>query len=232
MSALLFGMLHALEPGHGKSLVAVFALQADKLKKRDAILIGLLASITHTATVYIFGFASLKFLTAIFPSQKEIIINFVASIVIFAIGSWLVWDRIINPLFHHDYEHHCSVDKIQNIITKKLKTPSIFMVGLTAGLLPCSGGLAVFMTSTALSGFQNWAYGFLYVLSFSIGLGLALTLVALGIMFGQNILTRTLQKFMTNIEKASGVISAILIYTIGLILLVSNITTFTKSLGH
>lgn len=220
-TALLFGMLHALEPGHGKSLVATFVLGTNTKRPIDAILIGLIASITHTASVYIIGFLGLKVLEIFIPLEKEQLISFIASIFIFLIGLYLMWDRIIEPLFHHEHEHTCSAHVL---LTKNLKATSILLIGLTAGLVPCSGGLAVFMTATAVSGIQNMLNGFLYVLSFSTGLGLALTLVGLSIIFGQGLLKSILQKSISNIEKPSGVITAIVIYTLGLILLTTNLT--------
>lgn len=219
-TALFFGMLHALEPGHGKSLVATFVLSRNTNKVLDAVLIGVIASITHTASVYLLGYLGLQLLAVISPIDKEIFINFIASIFIFLIGFWLLWDRIIEPLFHHEHEHHCSV---HDVVTKNLKVTNILLIGLTAGLVPCSGGLAVFMTATAVSGFKHLLGGFFYVLSFSIGLGIALTLVALSTIAGKGVLKNLLQKSIVNIEKASGVISAIIIYTLGLILLTGNI---------
>lgn len=229
LTALLFGMLHALEPGHGKSLVATFVLSIKGSSTKDAFLIGLLASVTHTASVYLIGYLGLKVLEFISPIDKEIFISLIATIVIFLIGLWLMWDRIIQPLFEHEHEHQCSAHEI---LTKKIKASSVLLIGLTAGLLPCSGGLAVFMTATAVSGFQNQLNSFLYVLSFSFGLGFALTLVALSITLGQEILKSILKKSIANIEKSSGVISAILIYTLGLVLFTSNIVKLSNNNSH
>ena len=225
-TALFLGMVHAMEPGHGKSLIATFVLSTKTSKVIDAMLIGLIASVTHTASVYFIGFVGLKALGFIAPFDKEVFISFTASILTFLIGLYLMWDRIIEPLFHHEHEHHCSA---HDVLTKKLKVTSALFIGLTAGLVPCSGGLAVFMTATAVGGMQNLLNGFLYVLSFSIGLGLALTLVALSMIFGQGVMKTLLEKSISNIEKSSGVISAILIYTLGLVLLTSNIVETTKN---
>ena len=224
-TALFFGMVHAMEPGHGKSLIATFVLSTRTSKTLDAILIGLIASITHTASVYFIGFVGLKVLGFIAPFDKELFISFAASILTFIIGLYLMWDRIIEPLFHHEHEHHCSA---HDVLTKNLKATSTIFIGLTAGLVPCSGGLAVFMTATAVSGMGNLINGFIYVLSFSTGLGLALTLVALSMIFGQGILKSLLEKSISNIERSSGVISAILIYTLGLVLLTTSIVKVNK----
>ncbi len=228
-TALLFGMLHALEPGHGKSLIATFVLSRNTSKARDAFIIGLIASVTHTASVYLIGYLGIKALELISPIDKEVFINFIASIFIFLIGLWLMWDRIIDPLFHHEHEHQCSVHKV---LTKNLKATNLLLIGLTAGLAPCSGGLAVFMTATAVSGFKNMLNGFFYVFSFSLGLGIALTLVALSMIFGQGLLKSLLQKSIANIERSSGVISAIVIYTLGLILLTANVVRITPCEVH
>lgn len=219
-------MVHAMEPGHGKSLVATFVLSTKTNKPQDALLLGLIASVTHTASVYLIGYLGVKALEFISPGNKEFFISFAASILIFLIGLYLMWDRIIRPLFQHEHEHKCSA---HDVLTKNLKVTSILLIGLTAGLIPCSGGLAVFMTATAVGGPQNLLNGFFYVLSFSIGLGLALSLVALSIIFGKGLFKSLLEKSIKNIEKSSGVISAILIYTLGLVLLTSNIA---KVLAH
>lgn len=219
-------MVHAMEPGHGKSLVATFVLSTKTNKPQDALLLGLIASVTHTASVYLIGYLGVKVLEFISPGNKEFFIGFAASILIFLIGLYLMWDRIIRPLFQHEHEHKCSA---HDVLTKNLKVTSILLIGLTAGLIPCSGGLAVFMTATAVGGPQNLLNGFFYVLSFSIGLGLALSLVALSIIFGKGFFKSLLEKSIRNIEKSSGVISAILIYTLGLVLLTSNIA---KVLPH
>ena len=225
-TALFLGMVHAMEPGHGKSLIATFVLSTKTSKAIDAILIGLIASVTHTASVYLIGFLGLKVLGFIAPLNKEIFISFIASILTFGIGLYLMCDRIIEPLFHHEHEHHCSA---HDVLTKNLKITSALVIGLTAGFVPCSGGLAVFMTATAIGGTQNLLNGFLYVFSFSTGLGVALTLVALSMIFGQGVMKNILEKSISNIERSSGVISAILIYTLGLILLTSSIVKATGS---
>ena len=89
LSALFFGMIHALEPGHGKSLITTFILSANSNKKFDAILIGLISSITHTASVYFIGFLGLKFLEIISPIETEIFIGLISSSFIFIIGFYL-----------------------------------------------------------------------------------------------------------------------------------------------
>lgn len=233
LTALSLGMLHALEPGHGKSLITTFILSTNTNKKRDAILIGVVASLIHTASVYLLGFIGLKILEKLSPTNQEVFISIISSIFIFLIGLYLIWDRIVKPYFEeshgHHHEHDCSAHKV---LSKNLKATSILAIGLTAGLVPCSGGLTVFMTATTFGGLNNLLSGFFYVLSFSIGLGLALTLVALVAILGKGVISTKIENSFASIEKSSGVISAIVIYTLGVVLLTTNIVNFTNKTPH
>src|SRR5262249_4346718 len=53
-SAFLWGALHALSPGHGKTMVAGY-LVGSKGRPRDAALLGLTVTITHTSAVFALG---------------------------------------------------------------------------------------------------------------------------------------------------------------------------------
>src|SRR5512137_1053131 len=50
--AVLLGALHALEPGHSKSLMAAFII-AVKGTKAQAVVLGLAAALGHTAVVWL-----------------------------------------------------------------------------------------------------------------------------------------------------------------------------------
>lgn len=52
--ALLYGAGHAFTPGHGKSMVAAY-LVGTQGRVRDAVILGLVTTATHTITVYIIG---------------------------------------------------------------------------------------------------------------------------------------------------------------------------------
>lgn len=52
--ASLFGALHSLAPGHGKSVIAAYLLGQQR-DRRLALLLGLTVALTHTASVLVFG---------------------------------------------------------------------------------------------------------------------------------------------------------------------------------
>jgi nickel/cobalt exporter len=52
--ALIFGAAHALAPGHGKTIMAAY-LVGTKGRPRDAVLLGAIVSVMHTASVLVLG---------------------------------------------------------------------------------------------------------------------------------------------------------------------------------
>ena len=52
--AVGLGALHALEPGHGKTIVAAY-LVGSSGTSRHAVLLGLIVTAAHTAGVYLLG---------------------------------------------------------------------------------------------------------------------------------------------------------------------------------
>ena len=65
--SLALGSLHALTPGHGKTLVATY-LVGSHGRKRDAVFLGSIVTLTHTGSVLIFGLVTLLASRFIFPT--------------------------------------------------------------------------------------------------------------------------------------------------------------------
>src|SRR6478735_1890377 len=59
-SAILLGVLHGLEPGHSKTMMAAFIVAVHGTV-RQAILLGLSATLSHTAVVWLVALAGLYF---------------------------------------------------------------------------------------------------------------------------------------------------------------------------
>jgi nickel/cobalt transporter (NicO) family protein len=63
-AAFLAGMAHALTPGHGKAMVGAY-LVGTRGTVWDAVLLGIVVTVTHTAGVYLLGFLCLWLTTRI-----------------------------------------------------------------------------------------------------------------------------------------------------------------------
>lgn len=87
-AALLAGMVHALSPGHGKSMVAAY-LVGTRGTTWDAVLLGIVVTITHTAGVYILGGLCLWLTRQI---RAEIVgqwLSLTSGLLVLVMGFWL-----------------------------------------------------------------------------------------------------------------------------------------------
>lgn len=91
--AALLGALHALSPGHGKTIVAAY-LVGSQGKAYHALALGAIVTLTHTGSVFALGLimltASRYFLAAdIFP-----VLELISGLLIFLLGLGLLWPRL------------------------------------------------------------------------------------------------------------------------------------------
>lgn len=222
ISSLFLGILHSLEPGHGKSLITTYILSKEKSKIHEIAIISIIATITHTIIFFSICFIGVKFLNFNDLDKNEICTKIFSSVVILLIGIWLLWDRVFHTLLHHHHHHEdgCLHEKLQ----KKFHATSVLGIGVVAGLTPCPAGLAVVMASIANG--ENLLNSFLFILSFSLGLGITLILVAITVLYGKTMLSKVCDKSLKSLEKVSSALSAILIYSFGLFLFAYNIAPF------
>jgi ABC-type nickel/cobalt efflux system permease component RcnA/Tol biopolymer transport system component len=92
--AALLGSLHALSPGHGKTIVAAY-LVGSQGKAYHAFALGAIVTLTHTGSVFALGLitltASRYFLAAdIFP-----VLELFSGLLILLLGIGLLWPRVI-----------------------------------------------------------------------------------------------------------------------------------------
>jgi nickel/cobalt exporter len=94
--AMIYGGLHALTPGHGKSLVAAYLI-GTKGRIADAVILGIVTSFTHTFSVIILGLIALFASKYILPQQLLPFLQFFSGLLIVGIGTWLMVKRIKSP---------------------------------------------------------------------------------------------------------------------------------------
>ena len=103
-SAILLGALHGLEPGHSKTMMAAFIV-AIRGTVLQAVLLGLSATISHTAIVWVIALAGLHFGQELSGERSEAYLQLISAIVIIGIAIWMIWRtwREQNGAHHH---HH------------------------------------------------------------------------------------------------------------------------------
>ncbi len=89
-SGLLLGGLHALEPGHSKTLIASFVV-ATRGSVPQAALLGLSAALSHSLLIWVLAGAGLYFGNAFIGEDVEPWLQLGAGVVIVGIGLAMAW---------------------------------------------------------------------------------------------------------------------------------------------
>ena len=200
----ILGMFHALEPGHGKTLILAY-LSGGSLRFAGSLQIigGLIA--THFILFSLIAFL-LKAGGERFP-----ILSFIGPILIIVLGVYLLIRS--SKETRHENEEDC--DDPMHFHFNDSKYASPFVTGLVAGLIPCPSAIAVLLI--AANKFQDDNYT-LYSSIFIYVLGIALTLISIMTLFllfkdrFVNHLNSINQKFNTNMIAASLIVIVGILY--------------------
>jgi nickel/cobalt transporter (NicO) family protein len=103
-SAILLGALHGLEPGHSKTMMAAFIV-AVRGTVRQAVLLGLAATISHTAVVWLVALGGTYLFEGLRPEASEPYLQFASGILILVIALWMLWRTQREQAHAHDHHH-------------------------------------------------------------------------------------------------------------------------------
>jgi nickel/cobalt exporter len=199
MIAAGLGALHALEPGHGKTIVAAY-LVGSKGTPRHAILLGIIVTAAHTAGVYLLGVITLYASRWIVPEQLYPWLGIISGLMIAGLAAYLflrAWTGVSDDHVHEPGEPHshwfASLAKPRFLESGTMATfakesqttgaPSaaiplrqLLTLGITSGMVPCPAALVVLLS--ALS-FHRLGLGLFLILAFSLGLAAVLIVIGL-----------------------------------------------------
>lgn len=91
--SFVLGALHALTPGHGKTMVAAY-LVGSKGRVIDAVILGIVVTTTHTSSVILLGLVALFASQYILPQTLFPWFSVVSGLMVVGIGLWLLKRRI------------------------------------------------------------------------------------------------------------------------------------------
>jgi nickel/cobalt exporter len=187
------GAMHALSPGHGKTLVSAYLI-GSRGTPGQAVLLGVTTTITHTLSVFMLGLIALFASQYILPEQLYSVLSGLSGVTICVVGFGLLRHRLSHPIHHHHShaEHqgedlhphphihthahaHAHTHTHAHDHTHK-DLSSLITLGISGGLVPCPSALVLLLTAVAL---HQITYGLVLVSGFS--LGLASVLIALGL---------------------------------------------------
>jgi ABC-type nickel/cobalt efflux system permease component RcnA len=103
-AAVFWGALHALGPGHGKTVVAAY-LVGSRGTAKHALFLGLTVTATHTAGVYLLGIITLTASHFIVPERLYPILSLASGLLVVAMGVSLLWGRLTSAFRRHAHAH-------------------------------------------------------------------------------------------------------------------------------
>ena len=112
-SAILLGALHGLEPGHSKTMMAAFIV-AVRGTLKQAVLLGLAATVSHTAVVWLVAMAGLWFGRGWDAQTSEPWFQLISGILIVLIACWMLRRTWLESRTHQrdrDHNHNIQTDR-------------------------------------------------------------------------------------------------------------------------
>ncbi|MBK9128860.1 MAG: sulfite exporter TauE/SafE family protein [Phycisphaerales bacterium] len=215
------GALHALEPGHGKSVVAAYML-GNRGRWHHAVLLGGTVAFTHTAGILVLGLIAWYAAVKLDMARIQSGVSVAAGVLILAVGAWMLWRGLsargghsghAHPHDHHEHHHPPAAGHAASWW-------SVTAIGLSAGILPCPAALAPLLYAF---GVRKGAQGVLATVLFSLGLALMLTLVALLVLRARGWADERLERarWMRHLP----IVSAVIVCVLGVVVLVRGIQT-------
>ncbi|MBE9141350.1 sulfite exporter TauE/SafE family protein [Nodosilinea sp. LEGE 07088] len=180
-----FGAVHALSPGHGKTLVGAY-LVGSRGTPGAALWLGIATTVTHTVTVFALGVATLVASQYVVLDQVYPILGALSGVAICLVGLRLLAVRLWSGAHHHHHDHdhhdhdHYHHDHHHHHAPEDWR--SLLAIGISGGLVPCPSALVLLLSAIAL---HQIAYGLVLVGGFSLGLASVLTTLGLAAVYGQ-----------------------------------------------
>jgi ABC-type nickel/cobalt efflux system permease component RcnA len=187
--SFLYGVFHAVGPGHGKLVVGSYFLT-----RRARLLHGLSMSVSAALVQACSAIVLVGVLTVLFDIGTRAILDHAALLegvsyaAIAAIGLWMGWGVISGRVCcdhdrSHDHQHssHCAHDhgaehEIETV-SRSSEWWHVLSTGAAVGLRPCSGAILVLLF-TAANGI--FAVGVIATFAMAAGVALTVAVVSLG----------------------------------------------------
>lgn len=220
--AYIYGVIHALGPGHGKTLVASYFLSNERSYSK-AFFVSLAIGIVHTFSAFLLTLV-IYFLVNSFLSQflndTVFYTTKISALIIISIAVYLLYtkykaykelQRLQNlPKFSFSATPHVATCSCASCKVDNNSTDMALIV--SAGIIPCPGTITIFIFSLSLGLYYA---GFLSALVMSLGMS---TIIFLSAILSVTIRKKTLDS-NSNLKKYLEYGSLTIVLLLGLILL-------------
>lgn len=200
------GAFHALEPGHGKTVVAAY-LVGSRGTARHAVILGLIVTVTHTAGVYILGAVTLFASRYVVPERLYPWLGVMSGLIIAALGFSLFLRRYAGSSrthVHHDghshgdghvhthgpggaHSHTHGPHAHHHHVPAAISLRELLALGVTGGIVPCPAALVILLSALSM---QRLGFGLLLIVAFSVGLAAVLMAIGILMVYAQHLMSR------------------------------------------
>jgi nickel/cobalt exporter len=179
--AAYIGAMHALTPGHGKTLMAAY-LVGERGTLGHAVVLGLATAITHTGVVLLIALGLLFLPSEMSASARQSVqtgLSLVMGLAIICLGFYLLLLRLSGRPDHvhiggGHHHHHGHTHEI--VVPERISTWELILLGMSGGIVPCTDAIAMLVLAVGMNLF--WL-AFPLLVAFSVGLAGVLVLVGI-----------------------------------------------------
>ncbi len=194
--ALALGGLHALTPGHGKTLVAAYLI-GSRGTAGHAVALGGIVTFTHTASVILIGLLALLASRFIVPNILVPALEILSGLLVVGMGVRLLWTRWQalkhgdahaqrhDEHAHHHHEH--SHPHHHHHLPEQVRLGDLLTLGISGGLVPCPEALGIMLIAIGLN---RILFGLGLIVAFSLGLAAVLIIIGLLLVRSHTLLER------------------------------------------
>jgi ABC-type nickel/cobalt efflux system permease component RcnA len=212
------GAVHALSPGHGKTVMAAY-LVGSRGSARHAVGLGLTVTVSHTAGVFALAAITLLASSQLPPERLYPALQLASGVLVVAIGGWLLWgqlrawrerrEHVMTHVGRHDHDHdhdhphdhdepHADDPSLEHshggIRHTHLPPPGATLGWRSLVSLGLAGGLVPSISALAILlgslQAQRPAYGLVLVIAFGAGMAVVLAGIGLALVYARRAVER------------------------------------------
>src|SRR5581483_10428462 len=238
--AFWLGAMHALETGHGKTIVAAY-LVGSRGNMKHAALLGATVTFTHTISVFLLGIGTLLLSSYVVPDKIIPVLGVLSGASIVVIGGWLFyqrWRAFRHELAHargehhhhhhhqgHDHHHHHHHDHPHDpghshLPPGEITWGSLMALGASGGLVPCPAAMVLLLSAIAIG---RAGLGLVLLIAFSLGLAGVLMAIGMAVIYAKNWLPESAKHGQHPVLRFAPVASAIMILCVGMLMTAASL---------
>ncbi len=175
--AFLYGVFHALGPGHGKTVIVGYFLGRGGSVGRGLAMAGWISFSHIVGAIVIVGIAHFIFAHSLLtPVEENWWLRLTSYGAILAIGLVMLFRAIAGRGHLHSHDHGHGHDHAHDHAHHAKRRREQHLLAIAAGFLPCSGAVLILLFA-----FGNGMLLIGVLMTLTIAVGMGLTLAALGI---------------------------------------------------